>query len=66
MLEAWANTLVGYVVALGVQYLCFPWFDIELSFWQHNQMALIFMVASIARGYYLRRLFNAVYIRSQR
>jgi hypothetical protein len=62
--ETCANTVIGYIVAITVQYLTFPWFGIEINFWQQNGIGVIFMVVSIARGYCLRRFFNWLWMRA--
>ncbi len=57
--EAAANVLVGYGVAVATQMMVFPWFGLSTTLGQNLQMGLVFTVVSLIRGYTLRRLFNA-------
>lgn len=57
-LEAWANTLIGYTINLGVQLVVYPFFGATFSFGQNLQIGLIFLIVSITRSYVLRRAFN--------
>lgn len=59
LIETLANTAIGYLVALGSQLLIFPMFDIHVSLSQNLLIGLWFTAISIARGYVLRRYFNA-------
>lgn len=58
-IEAMANTLIGYIINLGVQLLVYPWFGATFTFSQNIAIGLIFMAVSITRSYILRRWFNA-------
>ena len=57
-LEAWSNTIVGYVLNLGVQLIVYPFYGARFTFSQNIQIGLIFMLVSITRSYILRRHFN--------
>jgi hypothetical protein len=57
-LEAWANTLIGYTINLGVQLVVYPFYGATFSFGQNLQIGLIFLIVSITRSYVLRRAFN--------
>ena len=59
MIEAWSNTLIGYLINLGVQLVVYPFYGATFTFGQNIQIGLIFMVVSITRSYVLRRAFNA-------
>jgi hypothetical protein len=59
LIEAVANVIVGYGVAVATQMTIFPWFGLETTLDQNLQMGLIFTVVSLVRGYALRRFFNA-------
>lgn len=61
LLEAWINVIIGYFVALAAQIIVFPWYGIEVSISQNLQIGLIFTIASIARSYVVRRLFNRLH-----
>lgn len=59
MIEAWINTLIGYLINLGVQLIVYPFYGATFTFGQNIQIGLIFMVVSITSSYILRRAFNA-------
>ena len=56
--EAWANVLVGYGVAVLTQIAVFPLFGIRASLSANLGIGLVFTIVSLARSYALRRLFN--------
>jgi hypothetical protein len=60
MIEAGANVLVGYLVALAAQQLVFPLFGIHTSLAQDSAIAAVFTLFSLARSYLLRRLFERI------
>lgn len=64
LIEAWANTIIGYLINLGVQLVVYPIYGATFTFSQNIQIGLIFMVVSIARSYGLRRAFNAMHRRA--
>lgn len=63
MIEAWANTIIGYFINLAVQLMVYPIYGATFTFGQNVQIGLIFMVVSIARSYSLRRAFNTLHRR---
>jgi membrane protein implicated in regulation of membrane protease activity len=56
--EAVTNTIVGFLVALGVQLLAFPLLGLEVGLLENIAIALLFTAVSIARSYAVRRLFE--------
>jgi len=60
LVEAAANVIVGYVLAIATQIVVFPWFGIETGLAEHMTIGLAFVGVSMARGYLLRRLFEAL------
>ena len=58
LIEAVANVVVGYVLAIATQIVVFPWFGIETGLAEHLTIGLAFVVVSLVRGYLLRRLFE--------
>lgn len=58
--EACANTVVGYCVAVVSQLLVFPMFGINVPLSDNLLIGLWFTVISLVRGYVLRRLFNRI------
>lgn len=64
LVESLANVAVGYGVAVITQMLVFPLFGLSTSLADNMAMGAIFTVVSIARSFTLRRVFEAVRIRS--
>lgn len=60
LVEAVANVIVGYMLAIATQIVVFPWFGIKTGFSEHLTIGLAFVGVSLLRGYLLRRLFEAV------
>lgn len=59
-IEAVANTLIGYGIALAGQLIVFPTMGIQVTFGQNLIIGAIFMGISTARSYLLRRMFEAL------
>jgi hypothetical protein len=59
-IESATNVVVGYVLAIATQLAVFPLFGIETGFAEHMTIGLAFIGVSLARGYLLRRLFEAI------
>lgn len=57
MIEAITNTLVGFVMSILLQLLMTSALSIQMSLDQNLIMSLVFTVASVARGYLVRRMF---------
>ena len=62
--ESVTNVVIGYVLAIATQIVVFPWFGIETGLAEHLTIGLAFVGVSLARGYLLRRLFEAIQMRS--
>ena len=60
LVEAVANVIVGYGVAVVTQILIFPIFGLHTTLAQNLKMGAVFTVVSIARSSTLRRLFEAI------
>jgi hypothetical protein len=58
LVEAMANVVVGYGVAVVTQILVFPIFGLHTTLAQNLKMGFVFTVVSIGRSYVLRRLFE--------
>jgi len=63
-IEATANVVVGYVLAIATQIVVFPLFGIEATLNEHLALGLAFVGVSLARGYLLRRLFERIKVAS--
>ena len=64
LVDAVANVVVGYGVAVVTQILIFPIFGLHTTLAQNLKMGAAFTVVSIGRSYALRRLFEAVRTRT--
>ena len=60
MVEAVANVLVGYGIAVATQAMVFPMFGIHVTLSDNLAIGGLFTIVSIARGFALRRLFEAL------
>lgn len=58
LVEAAANVIVGYALAVGMQIAVFPLFGIHIALGDQLAIGLAFTGVSLARGYVLRRLFE--------
>lgn len=58
LVEAVANVIVGYGVAVVTQIVIFPIFGLHTTLVQNLKMGAVFTLVSIARSYVLRRLFE--------
>ena len=65
LVEAFANVIVGYGVAVGTQMLVFPLFGLHTTLAENLTIGAIFTVVSIARSFALRRLFEAIRVASR-
>ncbi len=63
LVEAVANVVVGYGVAVATQILVFPVFGLQTTLAQNLKLGLVFTVVSIARSFTLRRVFEAIRVR---
>ena len=58
MVEAAANVVIGYGIAVATQVLVFPIFGIHIAMADDLAIGLVFAVVSLARGFMLRRVFE--------
>lgn len=58
--ETLTNTAVGFGISMGINALVMPAFGHALSLAHNFWITAIFTVASIARGYVLRRIFTRI------
>ena len=57
-IESFTTVISGFFVALAVQLLIFPLYDIEITLFQNVQIVMILTVTSLIRVYIVRRCFN--------
>lgn len=60
LVESVANVIVGYGVAVVTQILIFPVFGLQTTLGQNLAMGGVFTIVSLARSFFLRRLFEAI------
>jgi len=60
LIEAAANVVVGYGVAVVAQILVFPVFGLHTTLVQNLKIGAVFSAISIGRSFALRRLFEAL------
>ncbi|TAN72321.1 MAG: hypothetical protein EPN20_03815 [Magnetospirillum sp.] len=58
LVEAAANVVIGYAIAVATQVMVFPIFGIRISLADDMLIGLVFLVVSLVRSYWLRRLFE--------
>jgi len=58
LIETLINTAVGFVISMALSMLVYPMFGAKFSLSQNFWITVIFTIASIARGYAVRRWFN--------
>ena len=64
LVESVANVAIGYGVAVFTQILIFPVFGLHTTLAENLKMGAVFTVVSIARSFALRRVFEAIRMRS--
>lgn len=57
-LEANISTFIGFIVSYILSYTVLPLYGVEQSHTVSFQITMIYTVASIFRGYFVRRYFN--------
>jgi hypothetical protein len=62
--ETCLSTVIGYVIACLTQIIVFPWFGLDVPLHTNLTIGLIFTVVSIARGFFVRRLFEELRVRN--
>ena len=63
LVEAATNVAVGYAIAVATQLVVFPLFGFAVAYRDHLLIGAVFTIASIARSYALRRLFESIRVR---
>lgn len=57
LIEAAANVVVGYAMAVTTQVIVFPWFGLSANLGDNLAIGAMFVGVSLLRSYVLRRLF---------
>ena len=61
MIEVITNTVVGLAFSFAIQVMIYPILGMNVSINQNLLITLMFFIASILRGYILRRLFTKLF-----
>ena len=64
LVESVANVCVGFVLAVLIQLIVLPRFDVHVSMGENLALGAVFTAVSVARSFALRRLFEALRIRN--
>lgn len=60
LIEAVANVVIGYGVAVATQMLVFPLFGLHATLQENLLIGMIFTAVSLLRSYVLRRAFECM------
>ena len=52
------NTIIGLISSFIIQLIIYPLLDIEVTIFENVIITIVFFIASIIRGYIIRRIFN--------
>lgn len=61
LIETVVSVAIGFVSALLLGYIVYPLFGHSFTLTQNVGLTAIFTVASILRGYWVRRFFNRLW-----
>lgn len=60
LIETLVGVAIGFAVSMCLSVVVYPMFGHSFSLGQNVWFTVIFTIASIARGYLVRRLFNGL------
>jgi len=60
LIESATNTIIGLLSSFLIQIIIYPILNIPVTLGQNVIITLVFFVASILRGYVIRRFFNKI------
>ncbi len=63
LVESLTSTFIGFIVSVILVNVILPFYGFDVSYAQSIEITIIFTIASILRGYFIRRFFNLFYIR---
>jgi len=58
LIESFANTLSGYIINIGIQFIIWPIFGISISLGENMLIGLVFLFISVFRNFVVRRIFS--------
>lgn len=59
-IEAWGNTIIGFVINYTANWFLLPLVGAHLSLWSNFVLGLVYTLISVARQYVMRRWFNGI------
>lgn len=59
-IESFTGTAVGFIINTTANYTLLPLFGLHPTIANSMSIAVLFTLISLARGYILRRIFNAI------
>ena len=65
VVEAVTNVVIGYLVAVATNWLVLPLFGFAVGMGDSAAIGLVFTGVAVIRSYALRRLFEAIWVRSR-
>lgn len=60
LVETIVQTLSGLIISFIIQLVIYPFLGIKVTIDQNILITLVFVAASIIRGYVVRRMFNMI------
>lgn len=60
LIESVTNTVMGLVTSFLIQLVIYPLLDIPVTIKQNVIITGVFFIASVLRGYIIRRVFNSM------
>ena len=60
LIEAVANVVIGYALAVTTQVVVFPLFGIRITISEDLAIGAVFAAVSLLRGFVLRRVFERI------
>jgi len=61
LIESASGTVIGLIFSFIIQIIMYPVLEIPVSINQSLLLTSVFFIASIVRGYFVRRLFNKIF-----
>ena len=58
IIETISQTVIGLGSSIVIQLILYPLMDIPVTIFQNVIITIVFFVASLIRGYFIRRYFN--------
>ena len=60
IIEALTNTITGLITSFLIQLVIYPVLNIKVKISQNIIITIVFFIASVLRGYIIRRIFTKI------